>query len=549
MRFLFSLLLLFSTLLLYGESKIESQYYKFRVYLKDKGVGEYSVDNPLEFLSEKAVERKKTQNVKIDESDFPISQDYFNLVLDLGGDVVSHSKWFKTLVVQVSDSQQIENIKLLDFVDSVKYVWKGNINSYLLAPRPRLKNSNLYEKASNGSYYGHTESQFLMHNANILIDAGYRGKGIDVGVIDAGYTNFDVMPVFDTVRLLGYEDFVPEGDIFATSDHGTKVLSTMTVEIPGQMIGSAPEASYWLLRSEDVKSEYPVEEDYWVRAIEFADSLGLDVVNTSLGYNEFDDKLLNYSHSDLTGNVSIMSLAADMAYDKGLINVISAGNEGNKLWQKSTPPGDARNIITVGAIGSDSIIASFSSHGLMADGRIKPDIVSVGKSTVTIGSDGTIGNTSGTSLSSPFMAGLVASLWSVNPNLHRSQLIDIIIRSSDRYLSPDSIYGYGIPDYHRALSEVLKTIPSHEKKVEDCRLSIYPELFGGYRAELVVPEFRYNTYSILLLDESGALISESSFEEGNTVKVPIPKEIRKLNNYLHFVLHDPFQQFTYRIKL
>ncbi len=470
-----------------------------------------------------------------------------------GGDVISYSKWFKTFVVQISDSSKIENIKSLSFVDSVKYVWKGNINSYLNTPRPRLHYSSLHKQSPNGtsneSYYGLTETQFHMHNANVMIDAGYRGKGIHVGVIDAGFTNFDVIPIFDRVRLHGYKDFVPEGDIFSTSDHGTKVLSTMAVEIPGLMIGSAPDASYWLFRTEDVKSEFPVEEDYWIRAIEFADSLGLDVVNTSLGYNEFDDKLLNYSHSDLTGDVSIMSLAADMAYDKGLINVISAGNEGNKLWQKSTPPSDAQNIITVGAIGPDSIIASFSSYGLMADGRIKPDIVSVGKSTVTIGSNGTIGNTSGTSLSSPFMAGLVASLWSVNPNLHRSKLIDIIMRSTDRYSLPDSIYGYGIPDYHKALSEVLKTIPSHDKKVENCQISINPKPFGDYKVELIDPEFICDIYSIRLIDESGQFISESSFNEGNAVKVPVPKEIRRRNDYLHFVLHNPIQQFTYRIKL
>ena len=251
---------------------------------------------------------------------------------------------------------------------------------------------------------------------------------------------------------------MPEGDLFSTSDHGTKVLSTMAVNLPGMMIGSAPEASYYLLRSEDVTSEFPVEEDYWVRAIEFADSVGLGGINTSIEYNEFDDKYLNYSHEDLNGETSFMSRAADMAYEKGMLIVVSAGNEGNKTWKKSTPPGDAKNVVTVGAVGTDSLIATFSSHGILADGRIKPDMVSVGKATVTIGRDGTIGNTNGTSLSSPFLAGLIASLWSVNPTLHRSELIEIVMRSSDRYDSPDAVYGYGIPDFQKALTEVLKTI-------------------------------------------------------------------------------------------
>jgi subtilisin family serine protease len=218
-----------------------------------------------------------------------------------------------------------------------------------------------------------------------------------------------------------------------------------------------------LLRSEDVVSEFPVEEDFWVRAIEYADSIGLDLINTSLGYNKFDDKDLSYSHDDLNGEISLMTRAADLAYDKGMLIVVSAGNEGNKQWQKTTPPGDGKNVLAVGAVGTDSIIASFSSHGIMADGRIKPDLVSVGSQTITIGKDGSIGRTNGTSLSSPFLAGLIASLWSVNPELHRSQLIDIIKRSSDKYESPDSVYGYGIPNFQKALVEVLKTIEFKEE--------------------------------------------------------------------------------------
>jgi subtilisin family serine protease len=224
------------------------------------------------------------------------------------------------------------------------------------------------------------------------------------------------------------------------------------------MVGSAPEASYYLLRSEDSKSEFPVEEDYWVRAIEYADSIGLDIINTSLGYSHFDDKALSYTHNDLNGEVSIMSRAADLAFEKGMIVIVSAGNEGEDEWQKSTPPADAKNVIAVGAVSTDSVIAPFSSHGFMADGRIKPDLVSVGRRTITIGEDGTIGRTNGTSLSSPFLAGLITSLWSVNPELHRSKLLDIIIKSADRYENPDTVYGYGIPDFQKALREVEKTL-------------------------------------------------------------------------------------------
>ncbi len=437
----------------------DKQFYKFRLYLKDKGYNEYTLDNPLQYLTHKSIERKRIQEVEIDETDFPISKDYFNLIESAGGKVVSHSKWFNTIVVRLVDSLKINDITSLSFVDSVQYVWKGNIGANSKRLRPRVsQNISLFEEQPADSVFGYSFSQFKLHNANILHTTGYRGKGIEIGVIDAGFTNFDVIPAFGTVDLLGYNDFVPEGDIFSSSDHGTKVLSAMSVDIPGLMVGSAPDASYYLLRSEDIVSEFPVEEDYWVRAIEYADSIGLDLINTSLGYNMFDDENLNYTHKDLNGKTSLMSRAADMAYEKGMLLVVSAGNEGNKQWQKSTPPGDAKNAITVGAVGTDSVIASFSSHGVLADGRIKPDLVSVGRQTLTISEDGTIGRTNGTSLSSPFLTGLIASLWSVNPELHRSKIKEIIINSADRFESPDSVYGYGIPDFQKAFIEVLKTV-------------------------------------------------------------------------------------------
>ena len=457
MKYFFSILFLLTSFLSYSYNETQPVHYRFRVILTDKVDAVYTTDNPSQFLTEKAIERKRVQKVEIDETDFPISDDYITLVEMAGGKVVSHSKWFNTLVVEVSDSLKIENIRSLSIVDSVKYVWKGTNNVYRKSLRPRLSR-NLPQAESIDTVYGYTYSQFMVHNADNLHSAGYRGKGIEIGVIDAGFTNFDVIPEFETVDLLGYSNFVPEGDMFATSDHGTKVLSAMAVNQPGLMMGSAPEASYWLLRSEDVTSEFPVEEDYWIRAIEFADSIGLDIINTSLGYYEFDDLILNYTHDDLTGEVSLMSRAADLAYEKGMIIVVSAGNEGNKPWQKSTPPGDAKNVIAVGAIGTDSIIAPFSSYGELADGRIKPDLVSKGGGTITINQFGEVVRTNGTSLSSPFLAGLIASLWSINPQLHRTELIDIILRSSDRYMSPDPVYGQGITDFSKAMNEVLKTI-------------------------------------------------------------------------------------------
>ncbi|WP_298648674.1 S8 family serine peptidase [uncultured Proteiniphilum sp.] len=532
-----------------GQASLEPQYYKFRVYLKDKGNTVHSPDNPDTFLSGRAIERKKKEKVEIDESDLPVSRDYFTLVEKAGGKVVTYSKWFATLVVEVSDSLRIENIESLSFVDSVKYIWRGNRPLHGERARSRLVPTGCDEKVDADTEYGFTDAQFRMHNATTMSNAGFRGRGILIGMIDAGFTNFDVIPRFESVRLGGYMDFVPDGSIFASSDHGTKVLSTMAADLPGLMIGSAPEATYWLLRSEDTSSEFPVEEDYWVRAVEFADSLGVDVINTSLGYNLFDDKSLNYTHAGLNGSISLMSMAADKAYEKGILIVVSAGNEGNKSWQKITPPADAKNVLAVGAVGTDSLIASFSSHGLTADGRIKPDLVSVGKETVTIGRDGSVGQTNGTSLSSPFLTGLIASLWSVNPALHRSELLDIVKRSSDRYVRPDSVYGYGIPDFHKAMKEVLSKLEVYPQKVTDNGWVIGPQHSGGYTVSLSDPVFSPVSYSFRVLDQSGCLISVYRFKEDKTVFVPLPDKIRKSNRFLYFVTEEPFKQRIYKVEI
>jgi len=548
MRYFYTALIFIFSLVSFGQAASPSLQYKFRVYLSDKGVTGYSLQQPGQYLSGRAIERRKRQQVKIDASDLPISRDYFTLLEEAGAQGVSHSNWLKTVTVQVADSLSIQPIAALPFVDSVKYVWQGRSRFYSSRVRPRLGRMDCGDQPS-GDLFGITGAQFLMHRADKLANAGFQGKGMAVGVIDAGFTNFDVIPWFETVKMRGFMNFVPGGEIFAASDHGTKVVSTMAANLPGVMMGSAPQASYWLLRSEDTTSEYPVEEDYWVRAIEYADSLGLDVINTSLGYYHFDDTLLNYTHADLTGTVSLMSLAADMAFAKGMLVVVSAGNEGNKPWQKSTPPGDARNVLAGGAVGTDSLIASFSSRGPMADGRLKPDLVSVGRGTITIGQEGLIGMTNGTSLSSPFLAGLATSLWSINPDLHRGVLIRLIKESSDRYSHPDSLYGHGIPDFQQAMKKVLETLAVYPQKVEEHGWSIRPDGATHYRVTLTDPEYSADAYSFRLLDESGNVISVYTFEENESRLVPLPAAVRKNNRFIHFVTDDPFMQRTYRIKL
>ena len=532
---------------LFGQSSFE---YMFRVYLNDKGDYSFSVSQPEEFLSKRSIERKSRQNVPIDSLDFPVSEGYLSCLEKEGGKIVSKSRWFNTCVVQFPDSASIERIKLLPFVDSVKYVWRGQVTDRFNWMRPRLERIRCEDEPDFHNYFGFTEEQFRVHNAESMIKAGFQGKGIHVGVIDAGFTNCDVIPYFEGVNIFGYHDFVPSGNIFSANDHGTKVLSTMAVNLPDLMIGSAPKANYWLFRSEDSKSEFPVEEDFWVAAIEYADSVGVDLVNTSLGYNQFDDETLSYSHPQLDGKTSFMTSAANKAFEKGILVIASAGNERKKPWGKITVPADAENILAIGAIRTDSVIASFSSAGPTADGRIKPDLVSVGSGTITIGSDGIIGMTNGTSLSSPFMAGLIASLWSINPSLNRNELVDIVKRSSSQYAHPDTIYGYGIPNFEKAMKEVLKTLHTFHKKIIDERVAIAPDQSGkNYVLSLLDPQFRNDFYRVNMLDEEGIRIAEAHFDENNSAMFYLPEDVRKKNKFIHFVIDTPLDQYIVRIKL
>lgn len=539
---------LFSLFALLSIAQTTSSQYIFRVYLKDKGAVNYSVDKPSEFLSQTAIERKLRQKAAIDSTDFPISPNYFVQLQQLDGLIVAHSKWFKTISVKLDDSLQVERIAALPFVDSVKYVWRGKLRTDILPTRPRLEMPDCFEKGKSDDYFGFTALEFSTHNAQYMAESGFRGKGINIAVIDAGFANADVIPYFNHSNIVGSRDFVPSGHLYTASDHGTKVLSTMAVNQPGIMIGSAAEASYLLFRSEDALSEFPVEEDYWVCAIECADSLGVDLVNTSLGYNNFDDASLSYTRRQTNGITSFMSRAADRAYRKGMVVVCSAGNEGSKPWRKITSPGDAWNVITVGAIGTDSVIASFSSKGPTADLRIKPDLVSIGRNTFTVGQNGKIGMTNGTSLSSPFLAGLVASLWSVNPELHRSKLLDIVRETGDRFNEPDTVYGYGIPDFKKALRNVLYTLPEYRKNVSDSICEILPKS-DVYEILLQNPKLPTNFYAAKLLDENGIFISAHSFGMQNNLQIPFSKEQKKKNKTLFFVIENPVEQRVYRIKL
>lgn len=445
MRLLALLALAFITI----EASAQQDTLKYRISLTDKNATTYSLSRPEEFLSKKSLVRRQKQNLPIDSTDLPVCHAYINAICRPGVTVVARGKWENFVTVSCNEPTLIDNIARLPFVRSTEKVWTLPPKLEAAPKRDSLINKPL----KTDSLYGPAIRQIQLSNGDKLHEAGFKGGGMTVAVIDAGFHNMDHIKAMKRIRVLGTKDFVnskPDADIYTESSHGMCVLSCMAMNKPNVMIGTDPEASYWLLRSEDEASEHLVEQDYWAAAIEFADSVGVDVVNTSLGYYAFDDSSKNYKYSDLDGHTSLMSRQASQVADKGLVLVCSAGNSGAGSWKKMTPPGDAQNVLTVGAIDKNAVLAPFSSIGNTADNRVKPDVMAVGLGADVMGTDGVLRTANGTSFSSPILCGMVTCLWQACPQLTAKEVIELVRQSGDRVDFPDNIYGYGVPDLWKA---------------------------------------------------------------------------------------------------
>lgn len=439
--------------LLVASASAQQDTLKYRISLKDKAATTYSLEHPEKYLSEKAIARRQKQKLAIDSTDLPVCRKYIDEIRKQGVKIVVAGKWENFVTVSCNDSTLIDRIASLPFVRATEKVWtapKGN-GPTMATERDSVMNT---PKVYTDSIYGPAITQIELSRGNKLHEAGFKGQGMTIAVIDAGFHNVDRITAMQNIRILGTKDFVnPEADIFAESSHGLSVLSCIAMNQPNIMTGTAPEASFWLLRSEDEYSENLVEQDYWAAAVEFADSVGVDVLNTSLGYYAFDDKSKNYEYRDLDGHHALMSRQASRIADKGMVLVCSAGNSGMGSWKKITPPGDAENVLTVGAVNKKALLAPFSSVGNTADGRVKPDVVAVGEGSDVIRTDGNQGKANGTSFSSPIMCGMVTCLWQARPELTAKEVIDLVRKSGDRAGYPDNIYGYGVPDMWKAYDE------------------------------------------------------------------------------------------------
>lgn len=425
----------------------------YRLYLKDKDLMNtpYSVERPEEFLSSRSIERRKRQGLPVDVTDLPVAPAYLKAVSEAGIEIVGKSKWNNTLLVRIHKEKELRKLEGLDFITQTRKVFEAP-DSVTQRVRSSVRKGNNDWTSDGSGEYGAAKDQLKALNGEKLHANAYRGKGVMIAVFDGGFMNVDKIPALHGIHLAGIRDFVvPESkNVFAEMEHGTMVLSTMAANLPEVYIGVAPDAQYLLVRCEDERTESLAEEDYWAEAAEYADSCGVDIINSSLGYHGFDDAKMNHHYYEQDGNTALISRSASMCADKGIVCVNSAGNDGMGSWKKINFPADAKDILTVGSINEMGVNAAFSAVGPTADGRIKPDVMAYGSPTAVITGRGSIINDNGTSFSSPLIAGMVACLWQALPHKTAKQIIKLVRLAGNNQQHPDNVYGYGVPDFWKA---------------------------------------------------------------------------------------------------
>ena len=424
----------------------------YRLYLKDKDLDHtpFSVNRPSEFLSQRSIDRRKRQGIPVDLTDLPVAPAYEKQVAEAGIEIVGKSKWNNTLLIRIHKDKELRKLEGLEFITKRKKVFQAP-DSVSQRMRSNVRNG-LNEWSQGDEFYGAADAQLKSLNGKRLHESGYRGKGMMIAVFDGGFMNADKIPALHKIKLAGVKDFVvPESkSVFGEMEHGTMVLSTMAANAPDFYVGVAPEAQYLLIRCEDERTESLAEEDYWASAAEYADSCGVDVINSSLGYHGFDDSSMNHHYYEQDGNTALIYRTASMCADKGIVCVNSAGNDGMGSWKKINFPADAKDILTVGSINEHGMNAAFSAVGPTVDGRIKPDVMAFGSPTCVITGRGSIINDNGTSFSSPLVAGMVACLWQALPGKTAKQIIKLVKLAGDNQQHPDNVFGYGVPDFWKA---------------------------------------------------------------------------------------------------
>jgi serine protease AprX len=484
----------------------------YYVQFTDKANSPYSVNNPEAFLTQRAIDRRVNQGIIITEHDLPVNPSYLDGVAALGPEMLFPTKWLNGVTIKTTSQAVLDAINDLPYVVSIRSFQEGELPAET-EPKTFFANefiSNIglpVTKSLSSLDYGSGFDQIDQINGIPLHEEGYLGEGMVIALLDGGYSNTDVHPAFDSIwingQILGTKDFTqPGGNVFSQSSHGTAVLSTIASNVPGQLIGTAPKADFWLLRPEYVATENLIEEYNWVSAAEFADSVGADVINSSLGYINFDMPQHNHSYDQMDGNTTIVTIGADMAASKGILVVNSAGNSGgNSQFPYMGAPADGFDVFSIGAVDVNGDRASFSSIGPTYDGRIKPDVMARGAQTALATGSDDFGSGSGTSFSSPVLAGMATSLWQANPTFTNLEVKAAIMQSSNRAHNPDIYYGHGIPNF--AVANWILTSLSDVGEEGHKYISIRPNPFGD---QLAVTVLDTAVNKVVLRDAQGKLL-------------------------------------------
>ena len=503
---------------------LSAQFTKYIVRFKDKTGTPFSINDPSKFLSAKAIERRAKQHIAIDETDLPVVPAYIDSIQSVGNvTVLDQSKWFNEVCIATTDSSALSKINSFSFVIKTEPVKR--LMSPGLVHRNQSDNEITKDKFNeqikgitsplsppvSGNYYsyGNSYGQIHIHNGEYLHNQGFRGQGMLIAILDAGFYHYKSLPAFDSVNInnqvIDTYDFVAnETSVDEDFYHGMMCFSIIAGNIPDQLVGSCPDAKFLLYRSEDVASESPVEEQYWIAAAERADSAGADIISTSLGYNLFDNPVFDYTYSDMNGHTTMIAKAATLAARKGIIVLAAAGNEGDNSWHYIITPADADSIITVGATDVSGNVASFSSYGPSSDGRVKPTAASVGSGTALSSTTGPIQVGYGTSFATPNLAGLVTCLWQAFPDFTNMQIIEAIKKSSSIYNNPDDRIGYGIPDFKKAFDDLSQQRASKNAAaiLGNQFIKVYPNPFKDNFTVAIKPQIT-STATFRLYDAAG----------------------------------------------
>ncbi|RYY60680.1 MAG: T9SS type A sorting domain-containing protein [Chitinophagaceae bacterium] len=495
-----------------------SQSPRYLVAFRHKGAGTSTIAFPASYLSQRAIERRARYQIAIDSTDLPVPLTWIQQIAAIPNvTVLNSSKWLNMISIQTSDASALIQVSNLPFVQSTASIASRARNQV-------SKTEDFYSTINTSKVQGQLDdyynygtgsmTEINVHKGQFLHNLGLRGQGLRIAMLDGGFFQYTSLRAFDSMnannQVLGTWDFVDRNtSVVEDNSHGMSCLSTIAANIPGVFTGKAPAASFYLFRTEDVNTEYPIEEFNWACGAERADSVGADIISSSLGYGYgFSGGFPDYPYSDLNGDITISARAADLAAAKGLLVFNAAGNSGNDYWKRITTPADADSVVAVGAANTAGVVGSFSSYGPSADGRVKPDVASIGVAAMIQASNNSIVSSNGTSYACPNMAGLATCLWQGFPEFSNMRIVQALREAGSIYTTPDTRIGYGIPDMKKAFVSLLKEYAAASVTISNCEATVN-------WATKDVPAMRYEIYRKSATDADYVKLAEIQAHSGS----------------------------------